>query len=214
MAFNAQQYAKKADSASNLIFTCSTCGTPANFHVASKGCPCGENIFKVATRGTGYPSMWDRDKGDPYMRQKQKPWAGDDKGMGSKLTVPYDEESHGSMMGGRARKGFPDEAGGSDSHEYDRQKEKDIPGAQDFEPPSDVAADRSYDISGEFADSTEAISRSNKANEDMKARQRGDDTSLENQLGKARLDNSITPRHSDKSSVFDRVSRKQRGIKR
>lgn len=60
-----------AEQVSNLIFTCSSCGSVCSMKQARQGCACSSKVFKVARKRTIFgPMMENPDELDPYREQK------------------------------------------------------------------------------------------------------------------------------------------------
>lgn len=204
MVFNANRFFNSHK------YTCTVCEQSYPYKVATSGCPhCGNSFFHVANRGTGYPNIWERDRDD--QKKRRGPFSNTD-GEGYDLTRKDDEDWQGSGMGGRARgKLFPTDFS-SDSEEYEEQRKKDIPGSLDdgeINVPGDIAADRSYQISGEFADPIDPLSRSQQMSRDLNSKKM---PTLENQLGRSRVDKSQDIKRTD--SIYDRIALKQKGNRR
>lgn len=179
---------------------------------ASKGCSlCYGSIFTVANRGTGNPAINDRDRRDPYVRQKSSPF-GNNNGEGYNLTKREDEDWEGAGFGGRARKGFPPEADGSSIGKYDDQREKEIPGSYDageIDVPGDLAAERSYKIPGEFASPSDALSRQQQISRDLSG---NEESPMDEKLKNSRNRNTFLPDRDD--SIFSTITRRQKGVQR
>ena len=168
---------------SNFSYTCLQCGAKTEYISAKQGCSrCNHNLFKVARRGTGYPSAFtppdDHDK-DPYIP--------------ASIMTPGDERNQGGM-GTRARgKGFP--SGFSASDDLEKQREQDIPISRhtlidDEQPVGEGVND------GTFFDSDSPLSTENMIAEELFNTK----------------PTPVGPHNMQKYRVFDRVRKEQKGI--
>jgi len=197
--FNVKEFTEKS------IFTCDLCGYSASYKVASKGCSrCGNTLFVVATR-SGTPNIFDPDKYDPYVRQKQAPFS-NNSGDGYNLTRVDDEHWEGAGLGGRFRGQESPKGFSSFSDEYESQYKKDIPGSHD-----DLISDG--DFSGaddlapqDFSGENEALGSENVVS---RALDGSDSGSLDSRLRKSRVQNRVFPERAD--SVYRNISTRQRG---
>jgi len=180
------------NSKSLLLCKCLKCGKQVLQKDAQNGCPsCQYHLFKVAVRGTGYPSAftWDIPK-DPYSTQ----WVpGNGQGMTPALVTPSTEETSGGL-GTRFRgKGSPADFS-SKSDNYDKQRKNDIPSSDhmfvDGMPIGEGVSD------GTFFDPSSPLSAENMVAEELYS-------------GRSE---PVGPCNMQKfKAVFDRVRRQQKG---
>lgn len=187
-------------------FTCLKCGNRFPYHLASNGCPkCGHYLFKIATR-SGTPAAWDKDRPDPYKRQKQDPVDSNQTGSGYKLTTPGDEEDGFGGMGSRFRGGLAPHEYSQTSTEYQDQLKKDLP-SEDTNldhPPTEGTP-----LKGWFSDPEDSLSSTQQMNRDMS---NTDQKPLDSQLAKQRTNQSLKTRLDD--SIFGQLAKKLKGVRR
>ena len=186
---------------------CLRCGHEDAFRVASNGCTkCGHHLLKVSHRGNLEKSnpFYQMDQDNPYLRQNDG--VGANNGRGDNLTRPGDEDISGGL-GTRFRgKLSPRDISRNSDDTYEQQREQDIPGSHDDLLHNPPVKD---DLDGWFYDPEDALS-TRRQNEE---RQKFPEQSLEGNLKRQRGLSNSKPREKD-DSIFNRVSRLQRGVKR
>lgn len=193
--FNAKKHQKE------VHLTCKQCGKHSPYKIAYNGCPyCGHHLFKIATR-TGTPVAWDKDRIDPYQRQKQKAGPQND-GSGYKMTIPGEGSGYGTRFRGT---GGPTGFSESSDEQEDNDR-KDLPSEETNidQPPTEGTPQLGW-----FADPEEALSSTQMMNRDMS---KHDAVPFDKQLSIQRTDNSLRERLND--SIFGRTISKLKGVKR
>lgn len=200
--FNAKEFCD------SMLLSCERCGYISKFKSASNGCSkCGFHLLKVSHRGNmeKMNPFYQMDEDDPYIRQKDGP-SGQNDGRGSKLTSPADEETSGGL-GTRFRgKLAPRDFSSNSEETYENQRKEDIPGSYDdllHNPPL------KDDLDGWFYDPKDPLSTKRQLEEKRKFPEQ----SIEGGLRKQRNQDKRPPRKND-DSIFGRIKRKQKGLKR
>lgn len=193
--FNAKQHKN------DVKMTCKKCGTETSYKIAYNGCPsCGHHLLKLGSR-SGTPVAWDKDRIDPYQRQKQKDGPQSD-GSGYKLTAPGEGSGYGTRFRGTGGPtGFSESA--DEQEDTDR---KDIPSEETNldQPPTEGTPQLGW-----FADPEDALSATQDMNRQMSNH---DAVPFDKQLSIQRTDNSLKGRLND--SIFGRTITKLKGVQR